>query len=159
MSDSESSPVKPGQISGKKAIILLYAAVIPTLAAVVASAYSFGRPSDDPLPVTVTLEKRSVPVPDGSGALLTDVVVVHNDSDEPIPNLDISINKQYFLYRNSALDPGEEFVVPQAIFSTKSNQRYNPQRYPPTKVIVTGKLPSGGRGVHKMKIDLPEAEH
>jgi len=57
------------------------------------------------------------------------------------------------LYRDSPVLPAERLVFPQSIFSTKSNQRWVPGRYPLTKISVTAKLPSGRRGVKIERFD------
>lgn len=146
--------MKPArQLSGRKVTVILYTAVLATISTVLIGTYSMGRPSDAPLPVDVTIEKRPVPVPDGTGAVVTDVIVVKNNSDDEFPKLDISINGQYFLYRDSPLMPREELVVPQSIFSTKSNLRYDCKKYPIDSIVVTGRLPSGSRGVHEIEFN------
>lgn len=135
------------QLSGRGLSALLFTVIATTMTILVVSTLSMGRAVDKPLPVDVAVGKRPVPVPGGGGAMMTDVVILSNQSGDSIPNLDISINSQYFLYRDAPLAQGEELVLPQSIFSTKSSQRYDPERYPLTSITVTGRLPSGSRGV------------
>ena len=40
-----------------------------------------------PLPVTVQLDKQPVEVPGGGGAVMTEVVILRNDSDHAIPRI------------------------------------------------------------------------
>jgi hypothetical protein len=43
---------------------------------------------------------------------------------------------------------GEEFVVPQQVFTDKrSSQRFDPSQDEVEDVVATGQLPSGARGV------------
>lgn len=123
-----------------------------TITAVVGTTVWMGSASDQPLPVIASIDQQMVQVPDGSGATLTDVIVLKNLSGDSLPKIDISINKQYFLYRDSPLEPHEELVLPQSIFSTKSSIRFNPDNYPITLITVTGRLPSGARGVYEVVI-------
>ena len=145
--------VRPGpRLSGPKVTVLLYASIILTISIVVGATIWMGRASDKPLPVSTELDRRLVPVADGSGSTPADVIVLTNLTDHEIAKVDISINGQYFLYRNSPLAPREELVLPQTIFSTKSNMRFNPKNYPVESITVTGRLPTGSRGVHEMLI-------
>ncbi|MEM9589688.1 MAG: hypothetical protein AAGA03_20565, partial [Planctomycetota bacterium] len=82
-----------------------------------------------------------------------EVIVITNTSDHVINRVTADINGQYFLYRDSPLKIGERLVVPQRIFKTKSNQIYDPKKYPVKDVTVTGQLPSGARGVTEVKFD------
>lgn len=142
----------PGiKLSGRGLTVLMFSVIFTTMSILITGTILMGRAADKPLPVDVTIGNRMMPVADGSGAVMTEVVVIENNSEAEIPNLDISINKQYFLYQGTPLKEGDELVVPQAIFSTKSNQRYDCKKYPVTKIIVTGKLPSGARGVFEKK--------
>ena len=107
-----------------------------------------------PLPVKVTLDRRLVETVGGRGAMVTDVVVVENLADHPIPRLSLDINGQYLLFRESPLEVAEEFVVPQQIFTDKrSSQRFDPSRYEVEDVVATGQLPSGARGVSKFDFE------
>ncbi len=127
-------------------LILLATCLLP-LAALTAYAVWFGRAADVPLPVIVGIGREPVEAVGGRGAVLADVITVENRSSDELPNMTININGQYFLYRQSPLRVGERLVLPQSIFMTKSNQPWVPGRYPITEVNVTGKLPSGRRGI------------
>ena len=131
--------------------LLLLACLLPLL---VLSLYAifYGRASDTPLPVDVEVGKRPVAMASGEGSVLADVVIVTNKTDFAIPNLTLDLNGQYFLYQDRPLEPGEELVLPQQIFMTKSNQPWVPGRYRLTEVNVTGRLPSGARGVLEYKV-------
>ena len=80
--------------------------------------------------------------------MLTEVVVVRNPNDYEIPRFSAEVNGQYLLFRESPLAAGEELVLPLRVFTDKrSSQRYDPKKYPPTEIVVTGQLPSGARGL------------
>lgn len=111
------------------------------------------RAADKSLPVRVDFGKRPVEVPGGEAAIVTDVLILTNLANFSIPRITIDINGQYFLHRDAPLEIGEELVLPQQIFSTKSNQRWVPGRYPITEINVTGQLPSKARGVLKIEYD------
>lgn len=130
--------------------LLLLACLLPLL---VLSLYAIfhGRASDKPLPVDVEVGTRPVELASGEGSILADVVVVKSKAEFPIPNLTLDLNGQYFLYQDRPLEPGEELVLPQQIFMTKSNQPWVPGRYRLNEVNVTGRLPSGARGVLEYK--------
>jgi len=113
----------------------------------------FGRASDVDLPVEVGVGMEPVLAVGGQGAILTEVVWLKSNYEEPLPNVTINLNGQYFLYRQSPLLPGERLVLPQQIFSTKSNQRWVPGRYAIDKIVVTAKLPSGRRGIHTTRYE------
>ena len=134
-------------LSGWALTLALLATCLVPLTALSLYATFFGRAADKPLPVRVTLDLRPLETVDGRGALMTAVVVIENLADHPIPNMTADLNGQYFLYRDSPLDVGQTIVVPQNVFATKSNQRFVPGRYAITEVNVTGRLPSGARGV------------
>ncbi len=107
-----------------------------------------------PLPVEVTLDRRPVEALGGQGFVVTDVVVVKNLADHPIPRLSLDINGQYLLFRDSPLAVAEEFVVPQQVFTDKrSSQRFDPSQYDVEDVVATGQLPSGARGVSKFDFE------
>lgn len=125
---------------------LLLACLLP-LAGLTLYAVVYGRASDHPLPVDVEVGKRPVELPSGQGAIWTDVVVLKNRAEFDIPNLTLDLNGQYFLHQHRPLEAGEELILPQQIFMTKSSQPWVPGRYPLTEVNVTGRLPSGARGV------------
>lgn len=106
---------------------------------------SVGGPS---LPVRVMLDRQPVETADGSGAVVTEVVVVTNLTDHPIPKLSVDVNGQYLLFRDSPLKIKETLVLPLRVFTDKrSSQRFNPDKYDVEDVVVTGQLPSGARGV------------
>lgn len=110
---------------------------------------SVGGPS---LPVDVTLGHQPVETASRGGAVVTEVVVIRNLSQHDIPKLTIDINGQYLLLQNSPLAAGETLVLPQRVFTDKrSSQRFEPSKYPVEDVTVTGQLPSGARGVTKVK--------
>lgn len=110
---------------------------------------SVGGPS---LPVEVTLDRRLVETVGGQGAIVTEVVVVRNLADHPIPRLSIDINGQYLLFRDSPLNVAEELVLPQQVFTDKrSSYRFDPSQYDVEDIVVTGQLPSGARGVTKFE--------
>jgi hypothetical protein len=106
------------------------------------------------LPVKVELDRRPVETSGGEGALLTEVVVVKNLTDHEIPRFSIEVNGQYLLFRDSPLGRDEELVLPLRVFTDKrSSQRYDPKKYPPTEIVVTGQLPSGARGLRHFHFD------
>lgn len=125
---------------------LLAACLIP-LCGLSIYAIIAGGAYDKPLPVEVAIDVRPVELASGGGAVLAPVVVIRNLADFEIPRLTIDINGQYFLHQDAPLQVGEELVLPQEIFSTKSNQRWKPGAYPITEINVTGQLPSRARGV------------
>ena len=125
---------------------LLAACFIP-LAGLSIYAITVGGAYDKPLPVEVAIDVRPVELASGGGAVLAPVVVIRNLADFEIPRLTIDLNGQYFLHQDAPLRVGEELVLPQEIFSTKSNQRWKPGVYPITEINVTGQLPSRARGV------------
>ncbi len=118
----------------------------------------FGRAAEHKLPVEVKLDRRFVETRDGGGAVLTDVVVVESLADFEITNVTLDLNGQYFLYQDSPLQVGETLVLPQQIFATKANQRFVPGRYPIDDVTVTGRLPSGARGVTEVPFNAATKE-
>lgn len=141
------------KLSSKTLTILLIATCILPLVTLSVYAALFGKASDTVLPVDVIVTKEPVEAYGGQGAILTDVIVIQNLTDHELPNLTVDLNGQYFLHRQSPVAPSERLVFPQQIFSTKSNQRWVPGRYPLTKVSVTAKLPSGRRGVKIVRFD------
>ena len=109
------------------------------------------------LPVDVVLERQLVETKGGEGAIMTEVVVVNNLTDDDIARLTIDINGQYLYLQNSPMLPKESVVVPQRMFTDKrSSQRFEPDRYPVEDIVVTGQLPTGARGVSKF--DFPASE-
>jgi hypothetical protein len=135
------------KLSGRGLTTALLLACFLPLAGLSIYAIIVGGAFDKPLPVEVEVGKRMVPIAEGGGAVLADVVIIRNLSDHDIPRLTIDLNGQYFLHQDKPLTVGEELVLPQAIFSTKSNQRWNPGDYPLKEINVTGQLPTKGRGV------------
>lgn len=106
------------------------------------------------LPVAVHLDRQPVETANGTGAVVTEVVVISNLSDHDIPKLTLDINGQYLLFRDSPLGRGETLVLPQRVFTDKrSSQRFNPSKYAVEDVLVTGQLPSGARGVTKFAFE------
>ncbi|MEM6366555.1 MAG: hypothetical protein AAF745_19165, partial [Planctomycetota bacterium] len=106
-----------------------------------------GKAIEQTLPVAITIDRRPLPTINGQGRVLEDVLVVESEAEFDIPNVTMNLNGQYFLYQDKPLAAGETLVVRQAAFATKSNQYWVPGRYAITKVLVTGRLPSGARGV------------
>lgn len=141
-------------LSGRGLTALLLLACLLPLAGLTLYAVLYGRASDHPLPVDVEVGKRPVEVPSGEGSILADVVVLRNRADFDIPNLTLDLNGQYFLHQHRPLEAGEELVLPQQIFMTKSSRPWVPGRYPLAEVNVTGRLPSGARGVVEYRVPL-----
>jgi len=135
------------QMSSRQLFLALLAVCLFPLVTLSLYAVFYGKASENQLPVEITIDRRPVPTADGSSARLQDVVVVENLTPHEIPNLTMNLNGQYFLYQDRPLGVGETLVVRQAAFMTKSNQRWAPGRYPITDITVTGRLPSGARGV------------
>jgi len=149
--DNSASPtIAPTmQLSRRGLILSLVAMVCSGLAVYAIFPDSVGGP---PLPVSVALGHQPVETTGGKGQLLTPVVIVRNESDEPIPRLTLEINGQYLLLQQSPLPTGEPIVLPQGVFTDKrSNQRFNPAKYEVEEVTVTGQLPSGARGVSQFE--------
>lgn len=117
------------------------------------SGYSIwhGKPHDAALDIEVLVGYEPIELADGRGAILADSIVLTNPSAHPLPNVTVEINGQYFLYCDSAIQPGERLVLPQSHFTTKSNRRWVPGRQPIESVTVTAKLPSGKRGVRVLE--------
>lgn len=141
------------RLSPRGLAVALITACLAPLTALSLYAIFYGSAAQHGLDVEVSLERRMIATADGGGAIPADVVVVQNVSGHEIPNLTIDLNGQYFLYRNSPLGEDQSVVVPQNIFATKSNQRFVPGRYPITEVTVTGRLPSGARGVTEVPFE------
>ena len=142
-------------LSSRGLLLLLLLVCLVPLSGLTLYAMVFGRAAEYKLPVNITIERRFVETRDGTGAVLTDVVVVESLADFDIPNVTLDLNGQYFLYQDAPLKAGETLVLPQQIFATKSNQRFTPGRYPIEDVTVTGKLPSGARGVTETPFPVP----
>lgn len=141
------------QLSSRGLLLALLMVCLLPLAGLSLYAIFYGSAADRPLPVGVKLERRPVQAADGQGAMLADVVVIENLADHDIPQLTADLNGQYFLYQDAPLKEGETLVVLQSAFATKSNQRFEPGSYPITEVNVTGRLPSGARGVAEFEFD------
>ncbi|SMP46983.1 hypothetical protein SAMN06265222_102216 [Neorhodopirellula lusitana] len=124
-------------------------AMVCLLPLITLSAYAvlYGKASEHSLPVDVLVDRRLLPTIQGTSQMLDDVVVIRNQAEFEITNVTVNLNGQYFLYQDKPLAIGEELVVRQAAFATKSSQRWVPGRYPIDEITVTGKLPSGARGV------------
>lgn len=152
---SEPTLRKEPRLSGTGLTLALLAACLLPLSGLTIYAIIAGGAYDKPLPVSVELAMRPVPVANGSGSVLTEVIIIRNQAEFDIPRLTIDLNGQYFLHREKPLLVGEELVLPQRIFSTKSNQRFDPDTYPITEVNVTGQLPNRSRGVLELEFDSP----
>ncbi|EMI52331.1 hypothetical protein [Rhodopirellula sallentina] len=139
------------QLSARGLFIALGAVCLFPLITLSVYAVIFGKASEHKLPVSVLIDRRPLPTQDGNKRLLEDVVVIENEADFEIPNITVNLNGQYFLYQDKPLAAGEELVVRQAAFATKSNQRWVPGRYRLDDITVTGKLPSGARGVTEVQ--------
>ncbi|WP_286766014.1 MULTISPECIES: hypothetical protein [Rhodopirellula] len=111
----------------------------------------FGKASEHELPVEILIDRRPLMTVEGNSQLMDDVVVVTNEADFEIPNITMNLNGQYFLYQDKPLAVGETLVLRQAAFATKSSQFWVPGRYPITEITVTGKLPTGARGVKEVQ--------
>jgi hypothetical protein len=141
--------VSSQRLSARGLTILFALVIFLTLTALIVTSISLGRAQERPLPVRIAIEQRMVEakVGDQMGQVMAPVIVVSNESDHAIPRFSIDINGQYFLYRDSPLEAGQELTLLQEQFFTKSNQRFVPGRWPITHVTAYGQLPSGGRGV------------
>lgn len=139
------------QLSTRGLFLALAAVCLFPLITLSAYAVIFGKASEHKLPVSVIIDRRPLPTQDGTKRLLEDVIVIENEADFEIPNVTVNLNGQYFLYQDKPLAVGEELVVRQAAFATKSNQRWVPGRYRLDEITVTGKLPSGARGVTEIQ--------
>ncbi|MGB0759198.1 MAG: hypothetical protein ACPHJ3_13285 [Rubripirellula sp.] len=154
MSDTSESPVSPAgptavaprlHLSQRGLCICLFLMVAAGLSVYAMFPERVGGP---PLPVSVELGEGAVPTADGAGNVLTEVIVLTNLTDHPIPRFSIEINDQYLLIRDAPLAAGERLELPQRVFTDKrSNHRFNPIKYPVEAVTLTGQLPSGARGV------------
>ena len=154
MSDSSESPVS---IQDKSAVVprlhlsrrgLCVCLVLMVAAGLSVYAMFPERVGGPPLPVVVELGKGAMPTGDGAGKLLTEVIVLTNLTDHPIPRFSIEINDQYLLIRDAPLAANERLELPQRVFTDKrSSHRFNPVKYPVEAVTLTGQLPSGARGV------------
>ncbi len=117
---------------------------------------SIGGP---PLPVRVSLDRAPLPTTGGKVAVLTDVVTVTSELDQPIGHLTIILNGHYEITQASPLQPGQSLTLPQAIFTDKrSNRRFEPETQRVTEVLVRGQLPSKSRGVSKFTFGGGEAQ-
>ncbi len=145
------------RLSGKGFLLLLLLTCFVPLIGLTAYAVLFGRAIDKVLPVELAVAREPVDAAGGQGAILTEVIAIENVGPDELPNLTVDINGQYFLYRQSPLRVGERLVLPQQIFSTKSNQRWEPGRYPISEVNVTAKVPGGHRAIKTVKFGTPKA--
>lgn len=135
------------KLSGQGLTLALLLACILPLSGLSIYAVIAGGAFDKPLPVEVEVGRRALPVANGEAAVMDDVLIIRNLSDDAIPRLTIDINGQYFLHQEKPLGAGEELVLRQAAFATKANQFWVPGKYPITEINVTGQLPSKSRGV------------
>ena len=139
------------QLSRRGLVISLLSMVAVGLSVYAMFPESVGGPS---LPVELLLDRQPVEAANGSGAIVTEVVVIKNLSDHVIPKLTLDINGQYLLFRESPLGKRQTLVIPQRVFTDKrSSQRFNPTKYPVEDVTVTGQLPNGARGVSKFEFE------
>jgi len=138
------------QLSSRGLFLSLAAVCLTPLITLSVYAFLYGKASENLLPVNVLIDRRPLPTLDGRARILEDVIVIENEADFAISNVTVNLNGQYFLYQNKPLTIGEELIVRQAAFATKSNQRWVPGRYPIDEITVTGKLPSGARGVTEL---------
>lgn len=141
------------KLSGRGLTIALLTACFLPLFALSIYAMIVGGAFDKPLPVTVEVDRRPLPVVNGEAAMMDDVLVITNEADFDIPRLTIDINGQYFLHQDKPLRAKEQLVVRQAAFATKANQFWVPGNYPITEINVTGQLPSKARGVLEVNFD------
>ncbi|SRR6056297_1029875 len=149
--------MRPGPALSSRALTLaLLATCFLTLTMLFVYAIFYGRGHDKALPVKVSLDRRPVAVVGGEGAMMTDVLIVENLTDDELPRVTLDLNGQYYLYRDKPLGPREELVLPQEIFKTKSNLMFVPGRYPITEVNVTAQLPGGARGVAEVQFPAPD---
>lgn len=139
------------RLSARGLFVSLAAVCLFPLITLSVYAVLFGKASEHKLPVTILVDRRPIPTIDGKGQILDDVVVIQSEVDFAIPNVTVNLNGQYFLYQEKPLAGGEELVVRQAAFATKSSQRWVPGRYPLDEITVTGRLPSGARGVTEVR--------
>ena len=107
-----------------------------------------------PLPVRVQLDQAPVKTTGGQLAVLTEVIKVTSELDQPIGNLTIILNGHYWLTEASPLGPGETLTFPLGVFTDKrSSRRFDPESHKVTKVVIGGQLPSKSRGVSEFKFD------
>lgn len=144
------------KLTGRGLFVALGLACLLPLGGLTIYAVLVGGAFDKPLPVEVRVDRLPVPLPESDTQVVADVVVLKNLADFDIPRVTIDLNGQYFLHRDAPLKAGEELVLPQSIFCTKSNQRWEPGAYPLTEINVTGQLPSRSRGVLELELD-PES--
>ena len=135
------------RLSALALTVALAATVLTTLAVLSLYAWRFGKATDKPLPVSVESGMFAVPTVDGKLAVLTPAIRLRNLSDSPIPNLSISINSEFLLYRDSPLGASAELVLPLEVFKTKASHPFRPQSMTVRKISVYGQLPSRARGV------------
>lgn len=152
INDNEERTRPEPKLSGLGLTLALLLACFLPLGGLTIYAVIAGGAHDNPLPVAVTAEQRMIPRTDGLGAVPADVIVIKNLSDHEIPRLTIDLNGQYFLHQDAPLKVGEELVLLQEVFATKSNQRWEPGAYPLKEINITGQLPTKGRGVLEVRL-------
>lgn len=77
------------------------------------------------------------------------VLVVHNQSQEQMSHIGVSLNDAFHFYSPQVLDGGQEMAIALEAFSRKFGQRYDPEAYPLTEVGVFARIGGGKRGVLK----------
>jgi hypothetical protein len=108
-----------------------------------------------PLPVKVTLDEAPMETVGGNVALLTKVVTITSDLDQPIKNMTILLNGHYWMSQASPLQPGESLTLPLEVFTDKrSSRRFDPEIQQVSEVLVRGQLPNKSRGVSKFEFGL-----
>lgn len=152
MSDSDVVRVAPQSRLSRGGLIAAFAVMIALGLGVYAMfPESIGGP---PLPVSVTIGESPVETTSGSVAVLTKVVKVTSELEQPIRNLGIQLNDHYLYIQAGPLQPGETIVLPQEVFTDKrSSRRFDPDQQVVTEVVVRGQLPSNARGVSKFEFD------
>lgn len=110
-----------------------------------------------PLPVTVKLDEAPIETVGGNVALLTKVVTITSELDQPITNLTILVNEDYWMSQSSPLEAGGVLTLPLEVFTDKrSSRRFDPKTQRVSEVLVRGQLPSKARGVSKFLFEKGE---
>ncbi len=105
-----------------------------------------------PLPVAVALDDAPMKTRGAEIAVLTKVMTVTSELDQPIGNLTIILNGHYWLTHAAPLGPGETLTFPLEVFTDKrSSRRFDPAEHEVTDIVVGGQLPSKTRGVSKFR--------
>jgi hypothetical protein len=125
----------------------LIAVLTITVLILILSLAKYGRPKENLLPVEIAWGKFSVPVPDGSAAILTEAIKIRNASSAPIPLITLQVNKRFFFELEKPLESMEEKVIPLTEFKTKQVQPFRPDDGSVSLVTVYGQLPDRSRGV------------